>query len=159
VDRVVTIRVGAGLEGGGGVAGTTVSVLAIGGGGAGVAIRGATGGIDVDGAPDDGAPDDGAPDDGAADDGGADDRTAARGADGDGPDDGGAGVRWIDRATTSDTPIAASSTTINPHRTRLRRPTRVARCRQLDRGRQTIPGAGGASTARDGPASTWTTVA
>jgi hypothetical protein len=83
VDRVVTIRVGAGLEGGGGVAGTTVSVLAIGGGGAGVAIRGATGGIDVDGAPDDGA----------ADDGGADDRTAAGGADGDGPDDGGAGVR------------------------------------------------------------------
>ena len=74
---MVTIRVGAGLEGGGGVAGTTVSVLAIGGAGAG-AIRGATGGIDVDGAPDDGA---------------ADDRTAAGGADADEPDDGGAGVR------------------------------------------------------------------
>jgi hypothetical protein len=77
VNRVVTIRVGAGLEGGGGVAGTTVSVLAIGGAGAG-AIRGATGGIDVDGALDDGA---------------ADDRTAAGGADADEPDDGGAGIR------------------------------------------------------------------
>jgi hypothetical protein len=74
---VVTIRVGAGREGGWGGAGTTVSVLAI-GGGAGFAIRGATGGIDVDGAPDDGA---------------ADDRTAAGGADADEPDDGGAGVR------------------------------------------------------------------
>jgi hypothetical protein len=84
---VVTIRVDAGLEGGGGVAGTTVSVLAIGGAGAG-AIRGATGGIDVDGAPDDGALDDG-----AADDGTADDRPAAGGADGDGPDAVGASGR------------------------------------------------------------------
>lgn len=132
---MVTIRAGAGLEGGGGGAGTTVSVLAMGGAGAGVAIRGATGGIDADGAPDDGA---------------ADDRPAAGGADGDGPDDGGAGVRGIDRATTIDTPIAASSTTINPHRTRRRRATRAARCRQLDRGRQTIAGAGGTSPARDG---------
>jgi hypothetical protein len=135
---VVTIRVGAGLEGGGGVAGTTVSVLAIGGAGAGVAIRGATGGIDVDGAPDGGA---------------ADDRPAAGGADGDGPDAGGASGRLIDRATTIDTPIAASSRTINPHRTGRRRPRRVARCRQVDRGRQTIAGAGGALTARDGPSS------
>jgi len=95
---VVTIRVGAGLEGGGGVAGTTVSVLAIGGGGAGFAIRGATGGIDVDGALDDGAADDrtaaGGADADEPDDGGADaDEPDDGGADTDEPDDGGAGVR------------------------------------------------------------------
>jgi hypothetical protein len=42
----------------------------------------------------------------------------------------------MDRATTIDTPTAASSRTIDPHHTRFRRSARAARCPQVDRGRQ-----------------------
>jgi hypothetical protein len=65
----------------------------------------------------------------------------------------------MDRATTIDTPTNTSSTTINAHRTRLRRPARAARCRQVDRGRQAMAGSGVGSAVKDGPASDRTTVA
>jgi hypothetical protein len=65
----------------------------------------------------------------------------------------------MDRATTIDTATAANRTMINPHRTRLRRPARAARCRQVDRDRQNLVGAGVDSPVRDGLASDWTTVA
>jgi hypothetical protein len=65
----------------------------------------------------------------------------------------------MDRATTIDTATAASRTMINPHRTRLRRPARAARFCQVDRGRQTLAGAGVGSLVRDRLASAWTTVA
>jgi hypothetical protein len=65
----------------------------------------------------------------------------------------------MDRATTIDTATAASRTMTNPHRTRLCRPAWAARCRHVDRGRQTLAGAGVGSPVRDGLASDWTTVA
>lgn len=148
---MVTIRAGAGLEGGG--AGTAGSAFASEGGGEAVSARGATRGPEGDEAAAGGAdadrPDAGGMGAGGADEGGADDRSAV---------DAGEGVKCTDRAMTIAIPSAASTMRATPHQTRPRRSTRAAAGRQPGRGRD-MAGAGVGSTVAEEPASDWTTVA